>query len=85
MNIKINTKDGVFNMPSTDGNTLLETLEINDIEAHYHCRDGFCGACRCKIKSGEVNYTIDPLAYIDDGEIFLCCTVPTTDIELSID
>ena len=65
--------------------TILESLEQAGVEVHYHCRDGYCGACRCKIKSGEVNYIVDPLAFIDDDEILLCCSVPTTDIEIIIE
>ena len=53
--------------------TLLECLENHHIELHSHCREGFCGTCRTKILSGEVEYIIDPLAYIDDDEILPCC------------
>lgn len=66
--------------------TLLESLESADIEVHYHCRDGFCGACRVKLVEGEINYPLgEPLAYIRDGEILACCCVPVTDITLVID
>ena len=63
-------------------NTILETLETNNVTVQYHCRDGFCGACRCKLESGEVQYTTDPLAFIDDDEILPCVTKPLTDIEI---
>lgn len=53
--------------------TLLESLEANNIDVHSHCREGFCGTCRTQLVSGEVEYTIDPLAYIDDDEILPCC------------
>lgn len=72
-------------LPHEPNDTLLECLEKHNVEVHYHCREGFCGACRCKIKSGDVNYIVDPLAYIDDDEILLCCTVPLTDIEIVIE
>lgn len=64
--------------------TLLESIERQKIEVHYHCREGYCGACRTTLISGEVSYTTDPLAYIDDDEILPCCCVPTADIEIEI-
>ena len=64
--------------------TLLESLEEAGIEVHYHCREGFCGACRTKLLSGEVDYTTDPLAFFDDDEILPCCCKATSDIKISI-
>ncbi|SEL28686.1 ferredoxin [Colwellia chukchiensis] len=63
---------------------ILNALERVGIESHYHCRDGFCGACRCKLISGNVEYPIDPLAFIGDGEILTCCSKPITDIEIDV-
>jgi len=66
--------------------TLLECLESADIEVHYHCRDGFCGACRVTLLEGQISYPNgEPLAYIGDGEILPCCCIPITDITLEID
>ncbi|WP_313904123.1 class I ribonucleotide reductase maintenance protein YfaE [Thalassotalea sp. PS06] len=65
---------------------LLEFFEQHNIEAHYHCRDGFCGACRVDLLEGSTEYTNgEPLAFIRDGEILLCCSVPTSDIKISCD
>jgi len=69
---------------STPDSTLLSDLEAQGIPIEYHCREGYCGACRCKLISGEVDYTVDPLAFIDDDEILPCCTVPLTDVELAL-
>ena len=64
--------------------TLLETIEQHDIEIQYHCREGYCGACRSKLICGEVQYTTDPLAFIDDDEILPCCCIPSSDIEIAL-
>ncbi len=64
---------------------ILNTLERENIESHFHCRDGFCGACRCTLKKGTVKYQQYPLAYIDDNEILTCCSYPTSNIEIKID
>ena len=70
---------------SSPKRTVLESIEDNGIEAHFHCRDGFCGACRVKLKQGTVQYPGgEPLAYIGDDEILTCCTIPTSDIEIEI-
>jgi len=66
--------------------TLLDCLESADVEVHYHCRDGFCGACRVTLVEGEINYPQgEPLAFVGQGEILPCCCIPVTDITLNID
>jgi ferredoxin len=64
---------------------LLQTLENNGLEPHYHCRDGFCGACHCKVISGESEYSIEPLAFVREDEILLCCATPKSDLVLEFD
>jgi ferredoxin len=64
--------------------SILNTLERENIESHFHCRDGFCGACRCVLKKGTVEYDQFPLAFIGDNEILTCCSAPTSDIEIDI-
>lgn len=66
------------------GKTVLENLEIAKIDVASHCREGFCGVCRTKLLSGNVEYILDPLAYIDDDEILSCCTKPLNNIEIKV-
>lgn len=63
--------------------TLLENLERHSIKVEFHCRDGHCGACRCKLIKGRAEYSNFPLAYCRDGEILICCSTSKNDIELS--
>ena len=66
--------------------TLLECLEQENVEIHYHCRDGFCGACRVTLTAGEISYPKgEPLAFVGENEILPCCCVPVTDITLILD
>ena len=65
--------------------TVLEALERNNIEAPFNCRQGFCGVCRTKLIKGQVDYQLDPLAFIDDDEILSCCTRPSMNIEVKIE
>ncbi len=72
--------------PHTKGQTLLECLEAEDVQVDYHCRDGFCGACRVILVSGEVYYPQgEPLAFVAKNEILTCCCVPVTDVQLKLD
>jgi ferredoxin len=70
--------------PHSKDHSLLESIEQSKVDIQSHCREGFCGACRTKLVSGEVEYTTDPLAYIDDDEILPCCCVPISDITIII-
>ncbi|WNC69998.1 class I ribonucleotide reductase maintenance protein YfaE [Thalassotalea nanhaiensis] len=64
--------------------TTLEFLESNNIDIHFHCRDGFCGACRVTLEQGEIEYINgEPLAFVRDGEVLPCCCIPKTDIVIS--
>jgi ferredoxin len=69
-------------VPCLAGKTLLESIEQQNIDVHFHCREGFCGACRSTLVSGAVEYLSDPLAYIDDDEILPCCCKALSDIEI---
>lgn len=66
--------------------SILTCLEAANVEVHFHCRDGFCGACRIKLNSGQVNYPKgEPLAFIAEGEVLACCCIPMSDIDISVD
>lgn len=68
---------------ATDTN-LLAALEAQNIHIHHHCREGFCGACRTKLIEGQVEYTTDPLAFIDDDEILPCCCVAVCPLKIKV-
>ena len=62
---------------------LLSYLEQQGIEIHYQCLEGYCGACRCKLIKGQIDYPIFPMACIRDGEMLTCCSVPLSDLEIA--
>ncbi len=85
LQLKINVQSKVVHYENNE-QTLLECLESADVEVHYHCRDGFCGACRVTLVAGEINYPLgEPLAFVGDKEILPCCCIPVTDITLLLD
>ena len=67
-----------------NANNLLESLEAQNIQVPYQCREGYCGACRCKKISGQVNYIKEPMAWINDDEILPCVSIPTSDLQLKL-
>jgi ferredoxin len=77
--IKINSITTIKSNPS---NTVLETMEQAGLEPEYNCRDGHCGACRCTLVSGEVEYVGFAMAYTQANEILPCICRAKTDIEL---
>ncbi|MGF1750430.1 MULTISPECIES: class I ribonucleotide reductase maintenance protein YfaE [Vibrio] len=77
--IKINSITTIESNPS---NTVLETLEQAGLEPEYNCRDGHCGACRCTLVSGEVEYVGFAMAYTKSNEILPCICRAKTNIEL---
>ncbi|MDX1677308.1 class I ribonucleotide reductase maintenance protein YfaE [Arsukibacterium sp.] len=64
--------------------TLLHSLEQQQQDVSYQCREGYCGACRCKLISGTIQYLHEPLAFVRQGEFLPCCSIPVTDITIEI-
>ena len=90
--LKINSKAITVSVADKDiiyldsHNNLLECIESADIEVHYHCRDGYCGACRVMLTRGQISYPQgEPLAYVGDNEILPCCCIPMRNIELKVE
>ncbi|WP_100752252.1 class I ribonucleotide reductase maintenance protein YfaE [Vibrio salilacus] len=77
--IKIN---GITTIQSHPSNTILETLERAELQPEYNCRDGHCGACRCTLISGEVEYVGFAMAYTQEKEILPCICRAKSDIEI---
>lgn len=62
--------------------TLLDGLERTGHEVEYQCRGGYCGMCRVRLLSGEVQYHEQPLAFLASDEILPCCCVPRGEISI---
>lgn len=65
-------------------NSLLESLEAQDVAIQYQCREGYCGSCRVQLLEGEVHYTDEPMAWINDDEVLPCCCIPKTAIRIKL-
>ncbi|GAB6262180.1 (2Fe-2S)-binding protein [Photobacterium sp. CCB-ST2H9] len=60
---------------------LLLQLERAGLQPEFQCRNGMCGACRCKLKEGSVDQH-EAMAFVAPGEILACRAVPTSDLDL---
>ncbi|PKG40425.1 class I ribonucleotide reductase maintenance protein YfaE [Psychromonas sp. Urea-02u-13] len=76
------TVDGI-EYPLDTQKTLLENLESHAIKVEFHCRDGHCGACRCALLEGGVEYVTYPMAYVRDNEILTCCSKSSQNIKIA--
>ncbi len=65
--------------------SLLACLEHNKLTVSYQCREGYCGACRVKLTQGSIIYNQEPLAFVREGEVLLCCCKPDGDVTITLD
>ncbi|KKD00613.1 MULTISPECIES: 2Fe-2S iron-sulfur cluster-binding protein [Photobacterium] len=63
---------------------LLVQLERAGLQPEYQCRNGMCGACRCKLTAGSVEQR-EAMAFVAPGEILACRSIPTSDLSLEFD
>ncbi|PSB28386.1 flavodoxin reductase [Stenomitos frigidus ULC18] len=52
-------------VPADDGASILELAEQEGIQIRHACRVGACGACKVRIRKGEVRYDTPPTALSD--------------------
>ncbi|MDB5149193.1 MAG: Nitric oxide dioxygenase [Mucilaginibacter sp.] len=64
--------------------SLLEAAEACDVPALWSCRMGVCHRCECGIIDGKVTYSPDPLDLPADGNVLICCAVPTGPVDLDL-
>lgn len=72
------------NVAFQHAHSLLESLEAQDVAVQYQCREGYCGSCRTQLLEGEVHYTEEPMAWINEDEILPCCCIPKTPIRIKL-
>jgi 3-ketosteroid 9alpha-monooxygenase subunit B len=63
------------------GDRMLDVLIEAGLDAPYSCREGVCGACACRLISGEVELAHNEVLEaqdLADGYILACQSVPLT-------
>lgn len=73
----------ITQLTTSSSNTLLEAMEQAGLEPEFQCRDGHCGACKCELLSGEVEYVGFALAFTHPKEILPCICKAKSDVTLN--
>ncbi len=66
-----------------DDQTILEAMESNNLVPEYNCRDGHCGACRCILDEGDVEYVGFAMAYLEPKQILPCICKAKSAVKIS--
>ncbi len=64
--------------------SLLEFAEACDVPVQWACRTGVCHTCECGLIGGTVNYEPDPLEPPATGNLLICCSRPSGDVEIDL-
>jgi ferredoxin len=64
--------------------SLLELAEACDVPVQWSCRTGVCHTCECALIGGKVQYRPDPLQPAASGNVLICCSTPSGEIELDL-
>lgn len=80
--IKLITNERTISIKADE--SILEVLQESGHSVEYQCKKGFCGSCRIKKVSGEVEYKEDPIAFIGEDEILPCCAIAKSNLRLDV-
>jgi ferredoxin-NADP reductase/MOSC domain-containing protein YiiM len=64
--------------------SLLEAAEACDVPVLWSCRMGVCHRCETGIIDGEVTYSPSPLDPPADGNVLICCSIPSSPVDLDL-
>lgn len=64
--------------------SLLELAEACDVPVQWSCRTGVCHTCECALIGGAVQYRPDPLEPPATGNVLICCSFPSGDVEVDL-
>jgi ferredoxin-NADP reductase/MOSC domain-containing protein YiiM len=64
--------------------SLLEFAEACDVPVQWSCRTGVCHTCECALIGGTVRYQPDPLEPPAAGNVLICCSTPSGEVEVDL-
>jgi ferredoxin len=64
--------------------TLLDFAEACDVPVQWSCRTGVCHTCECALIGGTVQYQPDPLELPAPGNVLICCSRPSGEVEVDL-
>ena len=89
MNFKVHIEPSGREFQIAQDESVLDASLRQGLSIPYGCRSGYCGACKCKVISGELHYgDNDPGALSEQeklvGMALPCIAIPKTDLVLEI-
>ena len=78
------TRSGLTVSWNSRFSSLLELAEACDVPVQWACRTGVCHTCECALIGGSVQYRPDPLEPPAAGNVLICCSKPTGEVELDL-
>ncbi|WP_086984140.1 2Fe-2S iron-sulfur cluster-binding protein [Vibrio aphrogenes] len=81
--MKILQINGLTQVKAAPTQTVLEAMENAGLEPEFMCRDGHCGACKCELEAGDIEYVGFALAFTQPREILPCICKAKSDLVLS--
>lgn len=64
--------------------SLLELAEACSISVRWSCRTGVCHTCESGLIDGQLAYSPEPLDPPSEGNALICCSTPTSNVELDL-
>lgn len=64
--------------------SLLQVLEQGGVALPADCRTGTCGQCRVNVLAGNTQTLVTPEYTVRDDQVLACCSIPRSDLELSL-
>ena len=78
------TRSGLSVFWDSRFSSLLELAEACDVPVRWACRTGVCHTCECEMIGGSVRYQPDPLEPPAAGNVLICCSTPSGDVEVDL-
>jgi ferredoxin-NADP reductase/MOSC domain-containing protein YiiM len=78
------TRSGLTVPWNSSFRSLLEFAEACDIPVRWACRTGVCHTCECALIGGAVDYEPTPLDVPARGNVLICCSKPSGNVELDL-
>jgi ferredoxin-NADP reductase/MOSC domain-containing protein YiiM/ferredoxin len=63
---------------------LLEFAEACEVPVKWSCRTGVCHTCESALIGGAVTYDPEPLEPPSEGNLLICCSRPSGDLEVDL-
>ena len=76
MSFKVQVEPSGHEFPVEQGESVLDAALRHGLAFPYGCRNGFCGACKCKVVSGEVNYGDEEPGALTEQELAVGMALP---------